>query len=348
MKIPNRDMGYSDDEKYQEHYDKGSVLFDMDRLEEALEEFDKAIELNPEHAWSFGNRAIVLESQGRFKDALHSVERALILSPDDPDFTATRSAVLKQMKEIEDAAPRTLDLTLLDALRSFDGQKALWAIRVGADPQCIDDDGNTPLHLFYRCPDLPIAEKVARELVHLGADIEAKNHVGDTPWVKLQGIKNSTHKAGLTRILEDLGAKRDDAGLKQKYARMHAKRFSAGTGVQNQRSEGYWDSIRCNAVKKEILQRENIHGVSLDKDRIAMKMSMLIEFDSRMRAQGVVLSTTELIDQLERLEYHKLIYNQGQAIKRDFTKQKIGRIMIGVILSLLLFYLIRRVWIMGG
>ena len=343
MKIPNPDSGYSDGDGYQEHYDKGNVLFEMDRLEDALEEFEKAIDLNPTHAWSFGNRAIVLESQGRFAEALESVERALELSPGDSDFTATRSAVLKQMKKIEDDDPRTLDLILLDALRCFNGQKALWAIHVGADPMCTDDDGNTPLHLFYRCPDLTIAERVARELVHLGADIEAKNHVGDTPWVKLQGIKNSTHKAGLSRILEDLGAKRDDAGLKQKYVRLHAKKISAGTDVLNQSTDGDWPSSRRNAAKKEMLQRENIHGLSPDKDRIARKMSMLIEFDSRMRAQGVVLSMTELLDQLERLEYRRFINIQSRAIKQDFSKQQMVRLVIGVILGLLLLYMITRI-----
>ncbi len=62
------------------------------RLDDALAQFELAVELNPSFAVAQGYRGIVLNACGRYDEALAAAERALRLSPRDP-FSAIYCAV---------------------------------------------------------------------------------------------------------------------------------------------------------------------------------------------------------------------------------------------------------------
>ena len=43
------------------YFNRGIVLYDLDRLDEALKNFQKIIELNPDHAKAYENIQIILD-----------------------------------------------------------------------------------------------------------------------------------------------------------------------------------------------------------------------------------------------------------------------------------------------
>jgi tetratricopeptide (TPR) repeat protein len=65
------------------HCNRGNVLLDMNRLEEALQSYERAIELSPQLSQAHNNRGVVLGQMGREADALESLGTALALAPDD-------------------------------------------------------------------------------------------------------------------------------------------------------------------------------------------------------------------------------------------------------------------------
>lgn len=54
----------------------GICLSDLDRLDDAIDRFDFALSLEPEHAGAQYNKAITLYRLGRYEQALHALERA--------------------------------------------------------------------------------------------------------------------------------------------------------------------------------------------------------------------------------------------------------------------------------
>jgi tetratricopeptide (TPR) repeat protein len=68
----------------QQHVDHGSRLFQQGLLDEALEEFGKALEANPWNATATGNTGVVFLRKGRPEEALKWFERALEIDPHVP------------------------------------------------------------------------------------------------------------------------------------------------------------------------------------------------------------------------------------------------------------------------
>jgi tetratricopeptide (TPR) repeat protein len=65
----------------------------------ALDDYDAAIELNPEFSVALNNRAWALYKSGRAKEALADVERALGLSPASPHAMDTRAHIRQELGE---------------------------------------------------------------------------------------------------------------------------------------------------------------------------------------------------------------------------------------------------------
>jgi Flp pilus assembly protein TadD len=63
------------------HYHHGMVLSELDRYQEAVASFDKAIALNPSYAGAYNNRGVALQAMKRYEDALASFDKAIALNP---------------------------------------------------------------------------------------------------------------------------------------------------------------------------------------------------------------------------------------------------------------------------
>ena len=72
----------------------GNALFDLNRLDEALEQYRAAVALDAEDAAGHANIGIVLVNQGRYAEARAPLDKALELQPDDPNTLYTRSQAL--------------------------------------------------------------------------------------------------------------------------------------------------------------------------------------------------------------------------------------------------------------
>ncbi len=69
----------------------------------AVELFDQALAINPEHAASHNNRGIALRNLGRLDEALLSYDKAICLKPDYVDALNNRGIALRELKHSEAA-----------------------------------------------------------------------------------------------------------------------------------------------------------------------------------------------------------------------------------------------------
>lgn len=79
--------------------------------QDALNSFDHALALEPEHATAWLGRAVVLEMLGRKEEALESNDRALSLAPDNASAWLHKSGVLYELGQFE-AALQSADQAL--------------------------------------------------------------------------------------------------------------------------------------------------------------------------------------------------------------------------------------------
>jgi tetratricopeptide (TPR) repeat protein len=85
------------------HYNKGSVLDELQRHEEAIEEFDKAIELNPSHPRYHNNKGIALRKLHRYQDAIEEYDKAIKLDPSNPWYHYNKGSVLRKLHRYQEA-----------------------------------------------------------------------------------------------------------------------------------------------------------------------------------------------------------------------------------------------------
>ncbi|HMF27440.1 MAG TPA: tetratricopeptide repeat protein, partial [Candidatus Cybelea sp.] len=92
---------------------RGVVLAALMRLDEALASFDRAVALRPDHANAFNNRGKTLADLKRLPDAIASFDRAITLKPDYADAFNNRGIALRDLERHA------------EALASFDRAKAM-------------------------------------------------------------------------------------------------------------------------------------------------------------------------------------------------------------------------------
>jgi predicted O-linked N-acetylglucosamine transferase (SPINDLY family) len=83
---------------------RGSVLRELGRVDEAIADYDVAIALRPEFAEAHCNRAKALAALGRHEEALASFDRALALQPQATDAQLNRGASLAALRRHAEAA----------------------------------------------------------------------------------------------------------------------------------------------------------------------------------------------------------------------------------------------------
>ncbi len=83
-------------------YNRGVVLIDLERWEEAVASFDRALAIQPTPmAWT--NRASALQRLGRLQESLDSADRALAIARDYPLALHNRGVALRALGRIEEA-----------------------------------------------------------------------------------------------------------------------------------------------------------------------------------------------------------------------------------------------------
>ena len=82
---------------------RGNILLQLRRLDEALTSYDQAIALKPDYAEAFANRGVALSELKRFGEALQSYDRAIALQADNSGTHLSRGNALLQLGRPGDA-----------------------------------------------------------------------------------------------------------------------------------------------------------------------------------------------------------------------------------------------------
>ena len=73
------------------------MLRELQRLDESLDSYRRAIELKPDYAEAFSNRGIALKELKRLDEALDSYDRAIALNPDVAEAYSNRGFALHEL-----------------------------------------------------------------------------------------------------------------------------------------------------------------------------------------------------------------------------------------------------------
>lgn len=85
------------------HYMRADLYGQTNKLNEALADYTKAIEIMPDHAAAFHDRATILALQKKFAEALDDLSRAQFLVPKSPLPYFNRGRVYEMMDRKADA-----------------------------------------------------------------------------------------------------------------------------------------------------------------------------------------------------------------------------------------------------
>ena len=81
----------------------GVALQEQGKFQEAVQTFNKAIEMKPDYAEAYNNRGNALCEPGQLNEALESYEKAIQLRPDYADAHSNRGNALHKLGRLEDA-----------------------------------------------------------------------------------------------------------------------------------------------------------------------------------------------------------------------------------------------------
>ena len=97
------------------HFEQGNALFEAGLYDQAIEEYDEAIRLNPEFADAYYNRGAAYGRLGQFQLAIEDCDEAIRLDPENAFAYLLRGAVYSDMgRPIEARADLETAITLTD------------------------------------------------------------------------------------------------------------------------------------------------------------------------------------------------------------------------------------------
>lgn len=84
------------------HWLKGNYLFEEGRFEEALSEYNRALELDPQHVESYFNKGITLFYLGRYRESLITFETLISIEPNFPEAKWHKGMVESILNQISE------------------------------------------------------------------------------------------------------------------------------------------------------------------------------------------------------------------------------------------------------
>jgi tetratricopeptide (TPR) repeat protein len=85
------------------HYNKGIECFENNEMENALHEFNKAIEIEKKNPDYYYNRGSLKEEMKDFMGAINDYDKAIELNPNDADYFYNRAVVKREIKNFKEA-----------------------------------------------------------------------------------------------------------------------------------------------------------------------------------------------------------------------------------------------------
>jgi len=89
--------------KTQDYFNKGGALGDLGRHDEALEMFDKAIEINPQFDKAYYNKGLALGNLGRCEEAIEMFDKTIEINPQDAKAYYNKGVILGKLGRHEEA-----------------------------------------------------------------------------------------------------------------------------------------------------------------------------------------------------------------------------------------------------
>ena len=84
-------------------YNRGIAKYYMGNLKGAIEDYEKALEINPRHAGALNNRGIVKEEMGNPKGAIEDYTKALEINPRQADTIYNRGIIKEELGDLKGA-----------------------------------------------------------------------------------------------------------------------------------------------------------------------------------------------------------------------------------------------------
>ena len=85
------------------YYNRGTAYFSLGKFEDAIQDYNKAIDLNPNDDLSYSNRGNAYFSLGKFEDAIQDYNKAIDLNPNDESVYYNRGVAFIYLNEYEKA-----------------------------------------------------------------------------------------------------------------------------------------------------------------------------------------------------------------------------------------------------
>ena len=84
-------------------FKQGNQLLNLQRYEEAIKLYDKAISINPEYHEAWHNQGTALANLQRYIEAIASFDKAILIKPDCADFWFNRGSTLANLQRYTEA-----------------------------------------------------------------------------------------------------------------------------------------------------------------------------------------------------------------------------------------------------
>jgi len=65
----------------EQYFERGKEFFNKGYIQKAIENFDKAIEINPQHVWIYNHRGVAKKEFEQYKEAIEDFDKAVEIEP---------------------------------------------------------------------------------------------------------------------------------------------------------------------------------------------------------------------------------------------------------------------------